>query len=71
MYDDWGSTMTQQVDLGNMAFRAVYGDKLRRVHSDFPDEAALARFNYDGPGKRRNREPDGTSNAKTMVSGHG
>ena len=42
------------------AYLYRYGDKLKRVDSDFPGESAVVEYNYDALGKRRNKLIDST-----------
>ena len=56
-YDAWGRLATRSALIGRQTYTATYtywfGDKLKRVDSDFPGETALVQYNYDGLGKRR------------------
>ena len=53
-YDDWGRTESKSMSGHLATYEYRYGDKLKSVTTDFPDEATVA-YDYDGLGKRRNR----------------
>jgi len=54
-YDAWGRTVTKTMDDKYEAiFIYQYGDKLKAVASDFPNETNVS-YNYDGLGKQRNK----------------
>ena len=53
-YDDWGRTESKSMGGHLATYQYRYGDKLKSVTTDFPDEATVA-YDYDGLGKRRNR----------------
>jgi len=60
-YDAWGRVVkATQTVLGNIVYTAEltyeYGDKLKRVVTDFPElDAGVVEYAYDGLGKRRNK----------------
>jgi RHS repeat-associated protein len=60
-YDDWGRTLSQRQTVnGTVCTRSYmwwYGDKLKRISSDFPGERQVD-YVYDGLGKRRVRAID-------------
>ena len=59
-YDPWGRLATRSAVIGGQTCTATYtywfGDKLKRIDSNFPGETALVTYNYDGLGKRRWRQ---------------
>jgi len=59
-YDPWGRLATRSADIGGQSYTATYtywfGDKLKRIDSNFPGETAIVAYNYDGLGKRRWRQ---------------
>jgi hypothetical protein len=61
IHDDWGRTLSQRQTVnGTVCTRSYmwwYGDKLKRISSDFPGERQ-ADYLYDGLGKRRVRSID-------------
>ena len=68
-YDAWGRLSTKSATIGGVARTATYGwrfgDKLKDVTTNFPDETTTA-YNYDGLGKRRFRCTDwGGANPQT------
>jgi len=59
-YDDWGRTTGKTLGAYEATYDWRYGDKLKNVESDFPGEAGLMQYVYDGLGKRRIKLVDGT-----------
>ena len=55
-YDAWGrlSGRTQGSHTATYGYR--FGDKLKSVNSNFPGEAPVVAYNYDGLGRRRVEE---------------
>jgi len=53
-YDDWGRTTSKSADdMYEANFYYLYGDRLKAVTSDFPDESGVVLYNYDGFGRQR------------------
>ena len=56
-YDPWGRLATRSAVISGQTYTATYtywfGDKLKRIDSNFPSETAIVEYNYDGLGKRR------------------
>jgi RHS repeat-associated protein len=53
-YNDWGRLTGKAQGSLAAAMTYAYGDKLKQSTSNFPGEAALVQYNYDGMGRRRN-----------------
>jgi len=64
-YDAWGRTVTKTQGDHLAAYRYRFGDKMSRIDSNFPDEAAYVVIMYDGLGKRRYKSVSGTPNSTT------
>ncbi len=62
-YDAWGRMVERSAEIGGQTYTVTYtywwGDKLKRVDSDFPGETAVLEYYYDGLGKRRVRYKPG------------
>ena len=56
-YDPWGRLASRSATIGGQSYTATYtyrfGDKLKRIGSNFPGETPVVLYNYDGLGKRR------------------
>ncbi len=56
-YDPWGRLASRSATISGQPYTATYtyrfGDKLKRIDSNFPGETAVVQYNYDGLGKRR------------------
>ncbi|OQC06797.1 MAG: putative deoxyribonuclease RhsA [Candidatus Hydrogenedentes bacterium ADurb.Bin101] len=56
-YDPWGRLASRSATISGQSYTATYtyrfGDKLKRIDSNFPTETAVVQYNYDGLGKRR------------------
>ncbi len=57
-YDAWGRTVTKTQGGYQAKYNYSFGDKLKDITSNFPNEAATVYYNYDGLGKRRNKTLD-------------
>ena len=64
-YDAWGRMVTKTQGSHLAEYRYRFGDKMSRIDSNFPDEAAYAILMYDGLGKRRYKYVDGSPNSTT------
>jgi len=56
-YDPWGRLASRSATISGQSYTATYtyrfGDKLKRIASNFPGETPVVQYNYDGLGKRR------------------
>lgn len=59
-YDDWGRTVSKGLGDHLAEYGYGYGDKLKSVTTDIPDEAST-NLNYDGLGKLRVMQAAGSS----------
>jgi YD repeat-containing protein len=59
-YNDWGRTITKAMPGHTATYLYRFGDKLKQVSSDFPDEQSLTQYTYDGFGKLRDKVVNST-----------
>ena len=58
-YDRWGRLSTRTAGSYSATYGYRFGDKLKSVTSTIPGESASVAYNYDGLGKRRNKQVNG------------